>query len=106
MMTSTVPGLVTGAADGASSGGWRRGRWWRRRIDGSALSLLDGETYSPGAARNFDFTEDIPARSLLTFEIVGTATGYAIMLSDDLLALTAQSGGPSTSANSYRDVYA
>ena len=69
--------------------------------DTDRIILLDGETYSPGAARNFDFTEDIPARSILTFEIVGTSTGYAIMLSDDLLALTAQSGGPSTAANAY-----
>ena len=72
-----------------------------RRGDTARIVLLDGETYSPGAARNFDFTEDIPARHILTFEIAGTATGYAIMLSDDLLALTAQSGGPSTTANSY-----
>ena len=64
--------------------------------------MLDGETYAPGAARNFDFTEDIPARQHPdVHEIAGTATGYAIMLSDDLLALTAQSGGPSTTANSY-----
>ena len=97
---STVPGLVTGelmaqaVAAGGGGGGGGGGSTDR-------IVLLDGETYSPGAARNFDFTEDIPARHLLTFEIVGTATGYAIMLSDDLLALTAQSGGPSTSANSY-----
>ena len=99
--TSTVPGLVTGellsqaVAEFESAGGGGGGG------DTARIVLLDGETYSPGAARNFDFTEDIPARHLLTFEIVGTATGYAIMLSDDLLALTAQSGGPSTSANSY-----
>ena len=96
---STVPGLVTGelmAQAVAAGGGGGGGGGSTDRI-----VLLDGETYSPGAARNFDFTEDIPARHLLTFEIVGTATGYAIMLSDDLLALTAQSGGPSTTANSY-----
>ena len=97
--TDTTFGTVSGErlaqavavfATGGSGGG-----------DTDRIILLDGETYSPGAARNFDFTEDIPARSILTFEIVGTATGYAIMLSDDLLALTAQSGGPSTSANAY-----
>ena len=97
--TDTTFGTVSGErlaqavavfATGGSGGG-----------DTDRIILLDGETYSPGAARNFDFTEDIPARSILTFEIVGTATGYAIMLSDDLLALTAQTGGPSTAANAY-----
>ena len=95
---STVPGFVTGQllsqAVAAAGGGGGGGGGSTDRI-----ILLDGETYAPGAARNFDFTEDIPARSILTFEIVGTATGYAIMLSDDLLALTAQTGGPSTTAN-------
>ena len=83
-------GLVFEDAGGGGGGG-----------DTTRTILLDGVTYSPGAARNFDFDSEIPARSILTFEIVGTATGYATMLSDDLLALTAQTGGPSTTANSY-----
>ena len=98
---STVPGLVTGELLAAAVAEFESGGGGGGGGSTDRIVLLDGETYSPGAARNFDFTEDIPARHLLTFEIVGTATGYAIMLSDDLLALTAQSGGPSTSANSY-----
>ena len=98
--TDTGYGLISGerlaqaVAEFATGGGGGGGSTDR-------IILLDGETYAPGAARNFDFTEDIPARHILTFEIAGTSTGYAIMLSDDLLALTAQSGGPSTTANSY-----
>ena len=48
--------------------------------------LLPGETYTPGAARNFDFDSEILARHILTFQIVGIATSYGSMLSDDLLA--------------------
>ena len=58
-------------------------------------------TYSPGAARNFNLTAAIEARHLLTFMIDGTADAYAIMLSDDFLALPTTATTPATAAGAY-----
>ena len=63
--------------------------------------LLDGETYTPGAARNFDFDSEVQPRTILTFLIEGTADGSAIMLSDDFLSLPAQASSPATTAGAY-----
>ena len=65
------------------------------------IVLLDGVTYSPGAARNFNLTAAIEARHLLTFMIDGTADAYAIMLSDDFLALPTTATTPATAAGAY-----
>ena len=98
--TSTDFGLVSGerlsqavaAFESAGGGGGSAG---------DRIVLLDGETYSPGAARNFDLTAAVEARQLLTFLIDGTADAYAIMLSDDFLALPAQATTPATAAGAY-----
>ena len=63
--------------------------------------MLDGETYTPGAARNFDFDSAVLPRYILTFMIDGTAEAFAMMLSDDFLGLPAQATGPATTVGAY-----